>query len=217
MNNWVIKSVLIPIIGAICGVIILIIPIIGPLIFLPLMYLAGLYDYIIPGEFIKNSNHVDFGLLWITLKTWQAWIFYTSLFFFIGIIITIIKNLTRGRITLFLISLLLVFGLLFWLSGLIRSHEKKQELLKFITPTETLFACDNYSSFNVKEDGSVWKFEQDKIGKSQKLVGYVDFDSNNFIFYSEQAEEYSQDLNSCLNITGDSIANIYNIEIKNIK
>ena len=57
------------------------IPVIGALLFLPLIPFANVYDSVIPGDFSKSGVHVEIGFAWITLKTWQAWLFYGSFFF----------------------------------------------------------------------------------------------------------------------------------------
>jgi hypothetical protein len=76
-----------PILGSVIGLILFQIPLLGVLLFLPLLPLAGLYDVIIPGEFGSTGQHVEIGFAWIIFKTWQAWLFYGSFFFLVGLLL----------------------------------------------------------------------------------------------------------------------------------
>ena len=84
-----------PIFGSIIGLVLFQIPLLGVLLFLPLIPLAELYDAIIPGEFGSTGQYVEIGFAWIIFKTWHAWLFYGSFFFIIGLVIGVFVHYRR--------------------------------------------------------------------------------------------------------------------------
>jgi hypothetical protein len=72
-------------------------PFISAFMFLPLIPFAMVYDALIPGEFSATGTHVEIGFAWITLITWQAWVFYGSFFFLVGLTLGAAKEYVRQR------------------------------------------------------------------------------------------------------------------------
>jgi hypothetical protein len=223
MNIKLPEYVLYPILGSIGGTLLFVIPVIGPLLFLPLIAFSELYDLIIPGDFSKTGEHVEVWFAGIGLKTIWAWLFYASFFFIIGLIVGLLKHLTKGKLSHFFLSLLLLAFLVHSLAGYLEQSESKQELIKYTTPTETVFVCNEFSSLNVDEDGTVWKFEDDGVFRTDSREGSIDFTSNTFLsvdlFYDKNEhtikllEQLKKDLDFCLNINGESIGDLYTIKI----
>jgi predicted histidine transporter YuiF (NhaC family) len=86
-----------PILATLIGLLLLIIPFIGVFLLLPLLSFVQLYDALIPGEFTETGHHVEVGFAWIGLKTWQAWLFYGSFFFQVGLLLGILVHFERNR------------------------------------------------------------------------------------------------------------------------
>lgn len=74
-----------PIFSTILGLLLMNVPVISVLLLLPIMPLAHGYDWLIPGYFLETGTHVEVGFLWIFLKTPEAWFFYGSFFFLLGL------------------------------------------------------------------------------------------------------------------------------------
>ncbi len=108
--------VIFPILGATLGTTVFIVPVIGAFMFIPLMPLVNLYDYIIPGSFMETGEHVDIGFAWISIKTVSAWAFYISFFFFVGFFVGLFKYFrARSNLKAFfagsVIFLIIAYGL----------------------------------------------------------------------------------------------------------
>lgn len=220
MNTRLPDYISYPIFGAIVGTFLFVIPFLGPLLFLPLISLSELYDYLIPGNFGETGVHVEVGFAWIGLKTVWAWLFYSSFFFIVGLVVGVLKHATKGKKLWFIVSLIGILAMASLLQSFINKSKVEQELVALVTPTETLFVCDEWSSMEVK-DGGVIKFEDDGTFLTNALVGYIDVDTNSFTFRefgyvnsenpSKVIEQYKNDLNYCLNVNGYSISDLYTI------
>ncbi|KKT77714.1 MAG: hypothetical protein UW75_C0056G0004 [Parcubacteria group bacterium GW2011_GWF2_44_8] len=67
------------------------VPFIGMFVTLPFAHLLPLYEKLFSGNFSSDGEHIEFAFASIELKTDEAWFFYGSFFFVIGMIITLIK------------------------------------------------------------------------------------------------------------------------------
>ena len=93
------------------------IPFIGMFILLPFSHLIPFYEKVFSGNFSSTGEHVEFGFAWLELKSDEAWLFYGSFFFVIGMIITLLKFVSLSVPVLnnkkaFLALVLLVLGIL---------------------------------------------------------------------------------------------------------
>lgn len=107
--SYIIRGALL---GALLGPTIFLIPFIGPLLSLPLFPLMEIYDSVIPGEFMFTGKHVEYGFMWISLKTNESYIFFASFFAYIGaitgLLIRVFKFLPRKAILGILITIILL-------------------------------------------------------------------------------------------------------------
>lgn len=93
------------------------IPFVGMFVTLPFAHLLPLYEKLFSGNFSSDGEHIEFAFASIVLKTDEAWLFYCSFFFIIGMIITLVKFVSLSVPALnnkkaFVAMLLIVIGII---------------------------------------------------------------------------------------------------------
>lgn len=213
-----------PLVSAVVGTLIFaFVPIIGVALLLPFLPLVELYNNFIPGNFTETSDHVEIGSAWIILKTPQAWMFYASFFFLVGLAVERLHRVTKGKMVPFIVSLVVVYALAASLQSSVSERDYNQERLEAVTATEVVFQCSEFSSLKVSAEGLVTRFTQSGTARSQSFLGHVDFASSTFsarksgYMKNESSQEIFErlktDLSSCLNSNEDAISDLYEIDL----
>ena len=95
MHSKVPHYITYPLIMSIAGPLIWALPFVGPIIFLPFIYMMELYDYILPGSYLTNDEHFEIGFLGSLANSFEGWLFLISFFFLLGILLALFKLLLR--------------------------------------------------------------------------------------------------------------------------
>ena len=86
------RYVINPLIFAVIATLVFQIPILGPLLFLPLIHICTGYEHLFSARFTSTGEHVNIDFAWIEFKTIWAWLFYGSFFFWVGLFLVVLWN-----------------------------------------------------------------------------------------------------------------------------
>lgn len=194
-----------------------VIPFIGGLVLLPFLPILGVYNYLIPGNFLDSGEHFSFDFASFFPISVQGWIFIISFFFIVGFIVGILKQITGDRKKLFYSCLIITYILLITLYISIDEKNREREMNKLITPTEVIFKCNELSSLALEQDGTLIKYEKTNTSLRKTIQGTVNLKSKNIIpyrnskdkYYVEAVKELKNDLSTCRNISGATLADSY--------
>ncbi len=217
--------------------IVLFIPLVSVFAYLNLYGLIRLYDLLIPGVFMANSgHHIAIAFIFVEFGTFQGVLFHWSLFFWIGILIQIVRYaLKKSRVGFlvayaYLLAIVLVTGILFAVNVIainyfrttdraVSDTRNAEQAVKLATPTATHFVCSENATLDIMPNGSVSENRTEQHGNGVAhfgtIIGRINRETGVFTLTTEKyytastTDRIRSNLRDCKNVDSKTVLDLY--------